>query len=626
MPSESAWVADLDVEHVRAGEVAEALGRDVESVVKALLPLGKRVGREWEVGSAQGEAGKSLKVCMAGSKAGVWSDFATGDGGDMLDLWMAVHGLGIADAMREAKRYLGVQDQVFVGHKPPEYTRPGKPRCTKPKGAALEYLSGERAISEATLQAFEIGTTENAVIFPYKRAGDLLLAKRMKLERVDGKKDVRPTEANCEPCLFGWQAIPDDIRSVVITEGEIDAMSLRDYGVHAMSVPFGGGSGNKQQWIENEYPHLDRFDDIILCFDADECGKKAVAEITERLGRHRVRIAQIPEPHKDANDMLRADVSADVVSEMIAGARTLDPVELKQAADYVEEVIREFYPPGDEPIGFLSPWSQLQGKLLFRPDELTVVNGVNGHGKSQVVGQMCLDAMEQGERVCIASLEIKPKKLLMRLTRQAGGMATGIPSIPFIRSIHQWYSDKVWLFDVVGTTKAETMLDVFSYARRRYGIGVFVIDSLMKCGIGEDDYNGQKMFIERVCDFKNEHDAHVFLVTHSRKGQDEMQPTNKMDVKGSGSITDLADNVLTIWRNKRKEVDIQEAQSKGEEPPEDSDGRPDGLIFCSKQRNGDWEGRQGVWWNEASYQFLERKDGKPKRYSEYSEREAQARR
>lgn len=601
---------------MRAKEVAEALGRDAEAVARMLLPAGMRKGREWEVGSVGGEPGKSMKVCLAGSKAGVWSDFHTGDAGDMLDLWMAVRGVGIADALRDAKRYLGVQEQGFLGHQPKQYSRPEKPQCVKPGGAALKYLSYERALSDATIAAYQIGTTDDAVVFPYKRAGVLLMAKRMKLAREDGKKDIRPTEANCEPCLFGWQAIADDARMVVLTEGEIDAMSLADYGLPAMSVPFGGGGGSKQQWIETEYPHLDRFDDIVLCFDEDDSGRKAVAEITERLGRHRVRVASIPQPHKDANDILRAGIETNVVREMIANARTLDPDELRQAKEYVEDVIREFYPPGDEQPGFHSPWSYLQGKLLFRPAELSVVNGVNGHGKSQMVGQLCLDAMEQGERVCIASLEIKPKKLLMRMTRQAGGMSAGIPSIPFIRAIHEWYSDKLWLFDVVGTTKAKTMLDVFLYARRRYGIGVFVIDSMMKCGLGEDDYSAQKLFVEQACDFKNEHDAHVFLVTHSRKAQDELQPTNKMDVKGSGSITDLADNVLTIWRNKAKESAIQDAQAKGEEPSADNLDRPDGVVFCSKQRNGDWEGRQGVWWNEASYQFTQSKGGLPRRYAE----------
>ncbi|QBI77608.1 putative replication helicase, partial [Pseudomonas phage vB_Pae_CF67a] len=55
-----------------------------------------------------------------------------------------------------------------------------------------------------------------------------------------GKKKIT-TSSDTEPCLFGWQAIPDGIREVTITEGEIDAMTAWQYGRPALSVPFGGG-------------------------------------------------------------------------------------------------------------------------------------------------------------------------------------------------------------------------------------------------------------------------------------------------------------------------------------------------------------------------------------------------
>ncbi len=58
-----------------------------EAVVKQLLPQGKRHGKEWCVGSIMGEPGQSLKICLEGEKKGRWSDFATKEGGDLLDLW-----------------------------------------------------------------------------------------------------------------------------------------------------------------------------------------------------------------------------------------------------------------------------------------------------------------------------------------------------------------------------------------------------------------------------------------------------------------------------------------------------------------------------------------------------------
>jgi twinkle protein len=254
----------------------------------------------------------------------------------------------------------------------------------------------------------------------------------------------------------------------------------------------------------------------------------------------------------------------------------------------------------------------------FRLNELSILGGINGHGKSQLLGHFVLHAMKQGARVCIASLEIKPKKLLMRLTRQASGVSE--PEEGYIRAIHQWYGDQLWLFDLVGTAKTDRLLEVFLYARQRYGIDIFVIDSFMKCGIDDDDLSAQKAFVEQICDFKNEHDCHVVIIVHPRKSNDETQIPGKLDYKGAGSTSDLADNCFTIWRNKAKEELIQR-QLSGENFTQEQLKKldvSDAILRCDKQRNGDWEGKIGLWFHQKSYQYLERPNLKPVQYVDYS--------
>ncbi|MFT4059804.1 MAG: hypothetical protein QM652_09665 [Legionella sp.] len=245
-------------------------------------------------------------------------------------------------------------------------------------------------------------------------------------------------------------------------------------------------------------------------------------------------------------------------------------------------------------------------------------SGINGHGKSQFLGQVILGMMKQGAHVCIASLEIKPKRLLMRLTRQAGALAK--PTEEYIRAIHDWYNDKLWLFDLVGNAKSDRLLDVFLYARQRYGIDVFVIDSLMKLDIAEDDYKSQKSFMEKLCDFKNQHNCQIHIVIHPRKGANELTPPGKLDNKGTGAISDLADNCFTIWRNKEKEHLTQMQQNgvllaaKELKKLNESDC----LWCCDKQRNGDWEGKFGFWFHADTLQYLSSPDQKPMRVVDYS--------
>jgi len=62
-------------------EIKRALEPRAQEVAEHLLPRGLRQGREWTVGSIDGEPGQSLKVCVSGAKAGTWADFAAGIGG-----------------------------------------------------------------------------------------------------------------------------------------------------------------------------------------------------------------------------------------------------------------------------------------------------------------------------------------------------------------------------------------------------------------------------------------------------------------------------------------------------------------------------------------------------------------
>jgi twinkle protein len=581
-------------------ELNDMLARDCESVCRMLLPNGKREGSEWRVGSISGEDGKSLAVHLTGSRAGLWADFASGgdDSGDLIDLWRKSKGLSMGDALAEVRDYLGVKRPAFERYKPKTYRKP-----TKPAGKVLAYLTQTRKLSAEAIGAYHVAanSADTEIVFPYLRDGDLVNVKCLGLERPNGKKAIR-LEKDCEPCLFGWQAIPEDAREIVICEGEIDALSLWQYCRPALSVCNGAGS---HAWIEQEFERLDRFDVIFVCFDEDEAGRKGAAEVIERLGRDRCRMVKLP--HKDANECLQKAVAREEIDRRFANAQTMDPAELKSAGVYVDQVLHDFYPDEGEQDGLYLPWAKLREKLAVRRSELVVFNGINGHGKSVAVSHIALHAMKQGARVCMFSGEMRPWRLLKWATRQATG--THEPAPTFIRKVLQFYSDKLWMFELTGAAKVDRLLEVFKYARKRYGISLFVIDSLLKCGIDDDDYTAQKKFVEALCDFKNEFDVSVILVTHPRKGDDETRHSDKMDVRGAGAITDLCDTLLTFWRNKKREAAL-------EKDPHDEDAfnAPGAKLVCQKQRNGEWEGTAWLWFDSKSMQFTETSSASAKAY------------
>lgn len=112
-------------------ELSDLLWAQVDRVAPHLLPNGKKEGHEWVAGNVNGDKGNSLKVNLSGKKK--WADFAEGDGGDMLDLWMACRGINLHQAMQEAKAFLGIKDDDhhFDAKREKKFSRPDRKKIAR---------------------------------------------------------------------------------------------------------------------------------------------------------------------------------------------------------------------------------------------------------------------------------------------------------------------------------------------------------------------------------------------------------------------------------------------------------------------------------------------------------------
>lgn len=265
------------------------------------------------------------------------------------------------------------------------------------------------------------------------------------------------------------------------------------------------------------------------------------------------------------------------------------------------EALIERVSKGSEPVGAKLPWPKTHDNIRFRGGEVTLWQGINGHGKSQLLGQATLGFAAQGERVCVASFEMKPESTLYRLLRQFA--MNGSPGEQAVMQMMDWAKDRYWLYDQLGTVKPEMIYAVLRYGADRLNIKHFVIDSLMKCVRGEDDYNGQKDFVDQITAIARDLDIHIHLVHHVRKGESEEKVPGKFDGKGSGAISDQVDQVLTVWRNKKKERAIERALRDGGLPDEDTKSGPDAMLICDKNRHGEWEGSTALWYHSPSLQY-----------------------
>lgn len=263
------------------------------------------------------------------------------------------------------------------------------------------------------------------------------------------------------------------------------------------------------------------------------------------------------------------------------------------AGAFHSEIKRRLFEPHERQDGLL-PWAKTHSNFAFRPGEVTLWAGMNGHGKSMMLSMAMLSLMSQDYRVCMASFEMKPVTQLERMMRQVSG--GDAPTEEWVDRSMQWLDGKLWFYDQQGTVDTEVIYAVCKYAAERLKIQHVVIDSLMKCVRGEDDFNGQKKLVDELTAIARDTGLHIHLVHHVRKQSDENHPPGKFDARGSGAITDQVDNVLIVWRNKAKEASARKGNPT---KPDD----PDALLICDKQRNGEWEGAIKLWFHRGAMQY-----------------------
>jgi len=194
---------------------------------------------------------------------------------------------------------------------------------------------------------------------------------------------------------------------------------------------------------------------------------------------------------------------------------------------------------------------------------LTIVSGRRGDGKSSWCGQLALNLINGGGKVCFYSGELSAATFQSWIVKQAAGSkylthyvdAFGADRYhvePFIEGrIKSWLIDKFILYDnsVNKSSERNSILERFMMAKRYYNCNYFFVDNLMTAkytkDVDRDYFRQQSNFAGELTDFAMQEHVHVILVAHPKKG--ESGDFND-DVAGLSDITNRASNVFYIQR------------------------------------------------------------------------------
>ena len=319
-------------------------------------------------------------------------------------------------------------------------------------------------------------------------------------------------------------------------------------------------------------PFLSEFPSVFVAL-ADRDLAKTVAEALEEYAPSV--IVLLPREgafgdHANLREVLAAG-GGKAVSRLIMGAIERDARGVLDLAD-VELVRPETLP------SVLSGISELDRTIGgFCPGELSIWTGKRGGGKSTLLGQLLLEAIQQGFPVCAYSGELPAWRFKQWVSVQAAGpenvekvvdrwsgkeFYTVSPMIQ--RRIDDWWKGKFYLYDnrLASACDEDSILSVFEYVVRRFGCCVFLVDNLMTARFStsadRDFYRAQSNFTGRLVEFAKKNEVHVHLVAHPRKSQG---PLDADDISGSGEITNRADNVFSLQRLTDEEAGVQGYQA-----------------------------------------------------------------
>lgn len=422
----------------------------------------------------------------------------------------------------------------------------------------------KRKIQKATVDDFGISSDASGnIVFPFRQDGKLVYAK-YRAPRKPSPGDIKEWQhPGAKPVLFGMDMCSFSQR-LVITEGQIDAMSLYESGIrNTVSVPSGC---ENMEWIDNCWDWLERFQEILLFGDNDEPGRKMVDTLVRRLGEDRCSLVmEYPvitfrgetRESKDANEILYV-LGPDALQKM---EREAQPVPLKGLIDLADVTpidpnsvhrIRTMIPMLDESVGGL-----MEGSV-------TILTGKAGNGKSTLNGQLLLAAIEQGNSVCAYSGELRKDKFQEWIHFQAAGSeyiglkedpvrGKLVPHVPYLTQerIRDFYRGKFFLFDnneITEANQAQSILRVFTMAHRRYGCKLFLVDNMMTAlSDSDEETKAQSKFVNSLKKFAVRYGVHILVVAHPRKTKFGEALRND-DVSGSSAIGNMADTVIVVER------------------------------------------------------------------------------
>ena len=421
-----------------------------------------------------------------------------------------------------------------------------------------------RGISEETCRKFDYQVTDNHKgcawqIANYRDINGLVVAQKIR----DADKNFFVLGEAKKMTLFG-QHLWNGGRKLVITEGEIDAMSVSQVQGNkwpVVSLGLGATSGKKA--LIAAWDYLALYEEIILMFDQDEAGQKAALECAESLPIGKVKIAKLP--HKDASECLQKGEGKAII-DAIWRAKEWRPDGIVSSADF-----RDIIGKSDSASTTTYPYSKLNQMTRGIRTGLVTICAGSGVGKSTFIREIAFHLHQDNQTVGMLMLEETNKRTLQGLVGLHMNKNIVVDEFAasedeVVEAYDSLLGDRhVYLFDHFGSTAVDTIVNRIQYMVKGMGCKHIFLDhvSILVSGL-TGEVTDERRLIDGIMTtlrkLVQELDICLFLVSHLKrpdgaKGHENGAKVQLSQLRGSHALAQLADFCIGLQVNEEDPSD-----------------------------------------------------------------------
>lgn len=380
-------------------------------------------------------------------------------------------------------------------------------------------------------------------------------------------------DINGQLAMFGSWLYPEGGKRLFIWEGEIDcatAIYLTKFAIEParrknyahVSVP----TGANMKAIRENFRYITSFDEIFLCFDNDEKGRKAQIEAASILPVQKVKLFQLPEGYKDVNELWvknykQKDMVVSRFKQCIFDAVNYCPAGVKNFADGFDAMKNRGQIP-------LIPFPESFGDLNeltyggYGLGEITTIAAPSSVGKSAYVREMIYKAWTDTDfNIGVIPCEDTYEELMemlcsVELNYQISEIPYDVRNWDEIKAAHEKLSAgrRIHIIDHQGAIDQDNLLEFVDYLVNALNCKAIFLDPItLALSRGDTDEEEVLSELLKRCkrhQFAQVNVCHVRKNAGSQKANSEGADIAEEDIKGTGAYFQISMNNILITRNK----------------------------------------------------------------------------